>query len=162
MISKYIIPILFIGILTFSIIKKNNTYDSFIEGIKEGFKSSLKIAPSMLAMYICVNMLRLSGLIEFIFRSSKIPADLLAQAALRPLSSQASLAFMIKIYNEKGASSKLAFVSSILQGSTDASIYVISFYLSSFKIKGQKKCFSIALSVNLIIFVICLIIYLIL
>lgn len=162
MISKYIIPALFIIVFTLSLIKKNNTYESFILGIKEGFKSSLRIAPSMLAMYICINVLRLSGLIEFIFRSTKIPADLLAQAVIRPMSSQASLAFMIKIYNEYGASSKLSFVSSILQGATDASIYVISFYLGAFKIKSLNKCFLIAISVNIIIFVICLIIYLIL
>lgn len=162
MISKYIIPTLFIIVFTISIIKKNNTYESFIEGINDGFKSSLRIAPSMLAMYICINALRLSGLIEFIFKSTKIPADLLAQAVIRPMSSQASLAFMIKIYNEYGASSKLAFVSSILQGSTDASLYVISFYIGTFKIKSLNKCFLIAISVNIIIFVICLIIYLIL
>ena len=162
MISKYIIPTLFIIVFTISIIKKKNTYESFIEGIKDGFKSSLRIAPSMLAMYICINALRLSGLIEFIFKSTKIPADLLAQAVIRPMSSQASLAFMIKIYNEYGASSKLAFVSSILQGSTDASLYVISFYIGTFKIKSLNKCFLIAISVNIIIFVICLIIYLIL
>ena len=51
MISKYIIPTLFIIVFTISIIKKNNTYESFIEGIKDGFKSSLRIAPSMLALY---------------------------------------------------------------------------------------------------------------
>lgn len=162
MISKYVIPIIFIIVFSLSIINKNNSYDSFIVGIKDGFKSSLRVAPSMLAMYICVNMLRSSGLIEFIFRSVKIPADLIAQALIRPISSQASLAFMIKVYNEYGADSKLGYVSSILQGSTDASIYVISFYLSSFKLKSMKKCFIIALSVNLIIFVLCLIIYLIL
>lgn len=71
MISKYIIPTLFIIVFTISIIKKNNTYESFIEGIKDGFKSSLRIAPSMLAMYICINALRLSGLIEFILKAQK-------------------------------------------------------------------------------------------
>lgn len=162
MISSYIILIIFLIVFITSIIKKNNTYTSFIKGVKEGFKTSLKIAPSMFVMYIAINLFAQSKFIENIFKSSKISVDLISQGLFRPLSSSASLSFMIKIFSKYGADSKLGYISSILQGSVDSSIYIISYYLGTCNIKGSYKCILICLLVYIIIFIICLIIYLLL
>ena len=161
MISAYIIPVFLLLIFIFAIIKHVKAYEAFIDGLKDGVKSVLKIAPSMITMYICINTLRASGLISDLFKGAKEYADLISQALFRPLSNHASIGFMVNIYNSYKANSKLAYVSSILQGSTDSSIYIISFYLGSFKVTNMKKCYLIGILVNIIAFVICLVIYLI-
>lgn len=161
MISSYIILSIFLIVFIISLIKKNDTYSSFINGVKEGFKTSLKIVPSMFVMYIAINLFKESKIIEDIFKYSKISVDLISQGLFRPLSSSASLSFMIKIYSTYGADSKLGFISSLLQGSVDSSLYIISYYLGTCNIKKSFKCIFISQFVYIIIFTICLIIYLI-
>ena len=45
--------------------KNKKLYDTFIEGAKEGIKTAVKLFPTLIGIFIGVNMLRSSGLIDF-------------------------------------------------------------------------------------------------
>jgi spore maturation protein B len=56
-------------------------------------------------------------------------------ALLRPISGSASLIVMNDIFKNFGPDSYLGYLSSIIQGSTDTTIYVLALYFGSVKIK---------------------------
>ena len=50
------VPILVLFCLIISLIKKKNTYDSYIEGVKESFPLIKELLPSLMSMVIAVNV----------------------------------------------------------------------------------------------------------
>ena len=62
--SLIFIPLLIIFIIVYSIFKRNNAYNSFINGCKDGLKLFKEVMPSIFAMLICVNLLKSSGIIQ--------------------------------------------------------------------------------------------------
>ena len=48
--SKYILPLIVLVIVIYGMFKKNNVYDSFIKGTKEGLEIGIGIFPSLLAI----------------------------------------------------------------------------------------------------------------
>ena len=52
--SDLIIPITFAGILMYAFAKKVPVYDNFIVGAKDGFKTVLQIAPTIVGLMVAV------------------------------------------------------------------------------------------------------------
>ncbi|MGM9972128.1 MAG: spore maturation protein, partial [Anaeroplasmataceae bacterium] len=129
--SYYIIPIFVILIFVCAFLNKTNAYDAFIYGAKDGIKTSIDILPYLMSMYIAVKVFDASGIMDDLLRISKIPNKLLLQGFFRSFSSNASLSYMIEIFKSYGPDSKEGIVSSILQGATDTTMYVITLYFGS-------------------------------
>ena len=66
---------------------------------------------------------------------------------------------MIEIFNKYGVDSKEGYISSVFQGSTDSSVYIMTLYFSTFFICKTKKALIIGLTINIFIFLICIIMY---
>ena len=62
--SLIFIPLLIIFIIIYSFLKKNNAYNSFLKGTKEGLNLFSEVFPSVLGMLLCVTLLSACGLIE--------------------------------------------------------------------------------------------------
>ena len=60
--SRYILPTLIILLLIYSIIKKNNTYNSFVVGAKNSFNLVLTSFPYIATIFIAVEIFQVSGL----------------------------------------------------------------------------------------------------
>ena len=138
--SLLIIP-LFIGIIfVVALIKKVNAYDSFLTGAKEGMALAFKIFPLLLAMIFATSLLKASGFIQFLLKDFDLflPSEIIMQSLFRPISGNASLAMMMEVYEIYGVDSKEALYSSILQGSSDTTIYVITLYFGSVGIKDYR------------------------
>ena len=60
-ISYAMMPILIITIIVFALKNKISIYETFIEGSKESFSLILDIFPSMLAILLVINLLKISG-----------------------------------------------------------------------------------------------------
>ena len=101
--------------------------------------------PTMLAMILGVNIFINSGLLMFIINLIKpilvlfnIPYQVLPIALIRPISGSASLAILNNIYELYGPDSFVGTLSSIMQGSTDTTFYVLTLYFGSIGIKKIK------------------------
>ena len=159
-ISYFIILGFILIILLFSIFKKTNAYDAFIDGVKETMKSGVWLLPYILVMYIAVNVLISSNLLNDLLSLRKIPTDFIVQGVFRPVSSHASLSVFISIINDYGVDSKESIVSAILQGGSDTSIYVLGLYFGYAGIKKSRHTYVVALLSDILCFVLCLILLL--
>lgn len=142
MLNNYIIPIIVLLILFYSFIKKCDIYDDFVNGAFDGLKILIEIIPAMLAMIFAVNIFVGSGVLNIIGGKLK---DIIPMIILRPISGNASLAVLSNLYKNYGVDSFLSFLGSIIQGSTDTTIYVLALYFSSIKIKKSRYALFVGL-----------------
>ncbi|HCI15554.1 MAG TPA: spore maturation protein, partial [Candidatus Marinimicrobia bacterium] len=61
-VSRYIIPLLLVGIPFYGlIIKKVKVYETFVVGAKDGFTIAIRIIPYLVAILVAIGMFRASG-----------------------------------------------------------------------------------------------------
>lgn len=142
----FFIVVLFI---TSGIIRRINAYDVFIQGAKEGFDIAVKIIPYLVSMLAAIAVFRASGLtdmliecIEQILGVININTDFspaLTTAFLKPLSGSGARAMMVETIQVYGADSFPAFVSSVIQGSTETTFYVLAVYFGAVKISKTRS-----------------------
>lgn len=142
LIANLLIPLITIIVIIYGIYKKIDIYDSFINGINEGLKMSISIFSTIMSMVIAINLLISSNIIidltkylKNFFELLNFPTEILPLALLRPVSSSASLVIMNDILKVYGPDSYLGYLASIIQGSTDTTIYILGMYFSSVGIK---------------------------
>ena len=56
--SKFAIPFMIVGIISFGMSKRIRVYESFIEGAKDGFTTAIRIIPSFVAMLVAIGVFR--------------------------------------------------------------------------------------------------------
>ena len=141
-ISNLVIPIMVLGIIVYGVIKKINIYDVFIEGSKESYEMMLTMFPCMLAMIFGVNIFIKSGVLEYIFSFFQnildflhIPIEIIPMAIMRPISGSSSLAILNTILESYGPDSFIGRLASVIQGSTDTTLYILTLYFGSIGIK---------------------------
>ena len=154
--TSIIIPIIVLFIIIYGFMHNVNIYDEFLKGVMEGLELSLKIFPVMFAMTISINILLTSNiinelvyLIEPILNIIGYPKELIALGIMRPISGSSSLIIMNDILKINGPDSFIGRVASVLQGSTDTTIYIISLYFSSVGIKKIKYSLLVGLLADL-------------
>lgn len=158
--SYYIIAVFVLIILGHGLIKKVNIYDAFIEGAFVQMKEGLTIFPYLLCMIVAVNVFNASGILKDIFNFKKMPEELFVQGVFRPISSHASLSVMLDIFKNYGVDSKEAVTSSILQGGSDTTVYVMGLYFGSVGIKKTRYAYTVGLISDAVCFLLCLVIFL--
>ncbi len=164
-IANLLIPLITMTVIIYGLYKKVNIYDSFINGVSEGLKMSLEIFPTIMAMVIAINIITSSGIINYLteilsypLSLIKFPSEILPIALLRPISSSASLIVMNDILKTYGPDSLLGMLASIIQGSTDTTIYILGMYFSSVGIKKIKYSLIVGLLADLSCIIIALIV----
>jgi len=155
-IANLLIPLVTVIVIIYGIYKKIDIYDSFINGINEGLKMSISIFPTIMAMVIAINLLISSNIIidltkylKGFFELLTFPTEILPIALLRPVSSSASLVVMNDILKVYGPDSYLGYIASIIQGSTDTTIYILGMYFSSVGIKKIRYSLLVGLLADL-------------
>lgn len=148
--STYILPCLVLFVIIVALIRRVNAYSVFIEGVKDGLSLFLDVYPALLAMMCAINLLRDSGLMQLFSDSishisTALPAEIWPMILFRPISGSASLAVLIDIFQTCGVDSLAGIMASIIQGSTDTTVYVITLYFSSVGIKKIRNSLSIGL-----------------
>ena len=142
MLSRSLIPLIVFVIIMYGFIKKCDLYSTFVEGAIDGLRTVIDILPVLLAMIFAVNIFVGSGLLDIIGGKFK---EIIPMIILRPISGNASLAMLSKIYHNSGVDSFISFLASIIQGATDTTIYVLALYFGSIKIKKTRYALSIGL-----------------
>ncbi|MEI5907137.1 spore maturation protein [Bacillus spongiae] len=155
-ISIWIIPV-FIGfILLYGTLKKVPTYESFVEGGKEGIKIVVSIVPYLVGMLVAITVFRTSGALEFFVDSIKpilswigIPSDIVPLAIIRPISGSAALGMTGDIIATHGPDSFLGRLASTIQGSTDTTFYILTVYFGAVGVKRMGDALKVGLLADL-------------
>lgn len=154
---NYFVPIIVVIIIIYGIYKKIDIFDTFLIGVKEGIRVSINLFPTIFAMILSIDILVSSGIISNItnlfrgfFCVIGFPSQLLPLAILRPISGSSSLAILNDILSVHGSDSFIGRVASVMQGSTDTTIYIISMYFASVGIKKIKYSLIVGLLADLI------------
>ena len=137
--------------------KKIDIYDTFIDGVKDSFSMIKSLFPTFIAMILAINLFINSGFLDFIlsllkplFNLIKVPVEILPIAIVRPISGSASLAYLNNIFSIHGPDSFIGLLSSVMQGCTDTTFYVITLYFGSIGIKKIRYSLLAGLCADLI------------
>ena len=148
-------------IIICAIKSKVNIFNSFTKGVKESYKILFNLFPSILFFIFAINILTNSGIIELLqvfCERLKIIPEVFIQLILRPLSGSSSLLMMINVFNKYGVDTFLGKLSSVIQASSDTTIYIIILYFTTLGIKKIGKCLLICLLCNLLIFIVSIVV----
>ena len=110
-----------------------NCYESFKEGVTSNFKILLDIFPNLLALVFAVEVFTNSGIIELFneyVNFISIPIEIIIQAFLKPISSTSALVMMLNVFKTFGIDSNISILSSIIQGCSDSTFYIVTLYFS--------------------------------
>lgn len=157
------------GILIFSIImlfivfgavKKINVYDAFIEGAKEGFKTSIMIIPFLVAILVAISAFRTTGCMDYIvnaiaslfthfgFDTRFVPA--LPVGLMKTLSGGGARGLLVDVMEVYGADSFQGRLASIMQGSSETTFYVLAVYFGSVGIKNTRYALACGLIADVV------------
>ena len=155
--SNIIITLIVLIIIIYGVKQKREVYDDFIEGTKESFSMIKNLFPTFLGMFLGINLLINSGFLSFIFKFLepilniiKVPIEILPLAVIRPISGSAALAILNNIFTKYGPDSFIGIMSSIMQGSTDTTFYIITLYFGSVGIKKIRYSLWVGLFADLV------------
>ena len=152
--TSFLLPCIVLFIFLVAWIRHVHAYAAFVLGVKDGLHLFTEIYPSLLAMLFAVSLLRESGLLDVLSTHiaqwiPTIPSQIWPMVFFRPISGNASIAIMIDIFKQCGVDSLVGNMASIIQGSTDTTLYVITLYFSSVGIRNSKNALSIGLVADL-------------
>jgi spore maturation protein SpmA len=141
--------------------KKINVYETFIEGAKEGFETSIKIIPYVVGMLVAVSLFRNCGAMNVLMdglRSVVVAMgwnadfiEALPTAFMKPLSGSGSRAMMIQTFgpnfiNVDSFSGRLA---SVFQGSSETTFYILTVYFGYVGVKNSRYALTTCLIADL-------------
>ena len=150
--SKYILPCLIIILLLYSLIKRNNTYNSFVIGAKSSFDLILTSFPYIATIFIALEVFELSGLsymfADFVapaFEFFGVPKELSQLVILKNFTGCGSLAVLENIFSTYGVDSYLARAGCCIAGCSEAIFYIVAVYFG--KTKATKFRYAIIVGI---------------
>ena len=137
-----------IAFISVAFYKKINIYDAFIEGAKDGFKVAVTIIPYLVAMLAAIGVFTASGAMDYVLDAFRFLfahvgvdtrfVDGLPTAFMKPLTGGGARAAMVESWVNHGVDSFVGHLTSILQGSTETTFYVLAVYFGSVGIKKTR------------------------
>lgn len=155
--SSYAIPLILLGIPLYGFIKGVKVYETFIEGAKSGFMTSIRILPYLVAMLAAIGIFRASGAMDLLSKILSpitnligIPAEILPMGVMRSLSGGGAQGLMVELFKTHGPDSYIGTMASIAMGSTETTLYVLAVYFGAVKINKTRHALPVGLTVDLI------------
>ncbi|MEL7599974.1 MAG: nucleoside recognition domain-containing protein [Proteiniphilum sp.] len=139
--------------------RKINIFEAFIDGAKDGFKTAVTIIPYLIAILVGIGVFRASGAMDFLMEGARNLVaftgadtrwvDGLPTALMKPLSGSGARGMMIDAMKTFGADSFTGRLSSVLQGATDTTFYIVAVYYGAVNIKNSRYTVPYALLADL-------------
>jgi spore maturation protein B len=140
--TEYFIPILFLIIFAFAIIKKIRPYDSFTSGAKSAIPFATNIFPYLVSIFVLTELFEISGIsnavsnfLSPVFRVMGIPKELTKLVLIKPFSGNGSLAILTEIFTKYGVDSYLSRCACVIYGSSETVFYIAAVYFAGAKTK---------------------------
>ncbi|OZI11957.1 spore maturation protein [Bacillaceae bacterium SAS-127] len=160
LISIWIIPVIIGFILLYGTFKKVPTYETFVEGGKEGIHIAISIIPYLVGMMVSIAIFRASGALESVvdwmrplLLSIGLAPEVFPLALIRPISGTAALGMVSDLIATHGPDSYIGRLASVMQGSTDTTFYVLTIYFGAVGIKQMGDALKVGLLADLAGFV---------
>ena len=155
-VSTIAMPMTILIIIMYGIVERKNVFDIFIKGAKEGIEMTIKILPTLIALFLAIGALRNSGILNLLINFLNpvlvqfgIPSEIMPLAMLRPISGSGSIAIATDIMKTYGVDSNIGLISSVIMGSTETTLYTIAVYSSSVGIKNTRFVLLAALAADI-------------
>lgn len=150
--TDYFIPTIILVITGFALLKKNDIFDAFLEGAKEGISTSLDILPSLICLMTCIGMFKsvggfgiLASFVQPLTDFFGFPSECAPLIFIRPMSGSGALSVYNNIVSQYGADSFIGRVASVMMGSTETTFYTVAVYFGAVKIKNSRYAIPAAL-----------------
>ena len=150
-------PMVILFIIIYGIREKNKVFDSFLDGAKDGFKTTISILPTLVGLFFAIGALRSSGVLDLIIKITtpvlnilNFPSELMPLAILRPISGSASIAVATDLMKNFGVDTLIGNIASTIMGSTETTLYTIAIYTSCIKIKKTRYILLAALTADIV------------
>ena len=147
------------GFIVAGVRKRVNVYDAFIEGAKDGFTTAVRIIPYLVAILVGIGVFRASGAMDMLIGGMRWCVELtgmnaqwvdaMPTALMKPLSGSGARGMMVDAMTTYGADSFVGRLSSVFQGSTDTTFYILAVYFGSVGIKNTRHAVSCGLLADL-------------
>ena len=144
-ISNIIIPVLVFYIVAYGVLNKTNVYEEFVKGAKDGLKTVVGIAPTLVALMTAVGVLRASGFLHFLgnlvrplSERAGFPAELVPLAFIKMFSSSAATGLVLDIFKTYGTDSLIGLITSIMMSCTETIFYTMSVYFLAAKVTKTR------------------------
>ena len=92
-ISYLMIPLMIVLIIAYASSQKKEVYQTFIDGVKDGTKILLKLFPTMIGIFVAINLFQVSGamdgfikLVSPLTSMIKIPNEVVPLGIMRSIS----------------------------------------------------------------------------
>ena len=155
--SLWLIPTIVISILLYGTFKKVPTYESFVEGGKEGLTMAISLLPFLVGMLVSISIFRASGALQFIIDFIRpvldflhVPSEVVPLALIRPISGSAGLSITSDLIATYGPDSMIGLIASVMQGSTDTTLYILTVYFGAVGIRKMGDALKVGLLADVI------------
>lgn len=151
--TSIIILSIIIGFISLGLYRKIPVFETFIEGAKEGFQTSIRIIPYLVGILVAIGLFRDSGTLDYIQKgiawmvtSSGLNDDFvpaLPVALLKPLSGSGARSMMYDVMKANGGpDSFVGQLSSIFRGCAETTLYLTALYFGSVGVKNTRYAVS--------------------
>lgn len=154
--SESIIPLTIFLIVTYGLINRQNIYQDFLKGAKDGFFTVIDILPTLVGLMTAVGILRASGFFNFLSNLLKnlmgplhFPTELIPVSIVKMFSSSAATGLLLDLFKTHGTDSFIGLSASIMMSCTETIFYTMSIYFMHVHIKKTRFTLSGALAATI-------------
>jgi len=158
-IANILLMTIICGFIVAGVRKKVNVYDAFIEGAKDGFTTAVRIIPYLVAILVGIGVFRASGAMDMLTGvirwcveqtgANSQWVDAMPTALMKPLSGSGARGMMVDAMTTYGADSFVGRLSSVFQGSTDTTFYILAVYFGSVGVSKTRHAVTCGLLADL-------------
>ena len=144
-VSELIIPLVFALAGLGMLLSKKDMFSEFTAGARNGLETAVRLVPTLTALLAAIAMFNSSGAAEAMVKLLSpfgervgIPSEIIPLVLVRPLSGGASTALIADLYEKYGPDSFAGRCVSVIAGSSDTLVYVISVYFGAVGVKKTR------------------------
>lgn len=153
LLADWAIPAMLLLIPLLGYLRRVRVYEAFVEGAGEGFHTSIKIMPFLVAMMVAISVFRASGALDQCVDALRpllawlgVPPELVPLAVMRPLSGTGALGLTTELLHTEGPDSLVGRIASTMLGSTDTTFYILTVYFGAIGIRKPRYSLFVGLT----------------
>lgn len=143
--SESIIPLILFLIIAYGLLNRQNVYQDFLKGAKDGLFTVIDILPTLIGLLTSVGILRASGFFDFLSDLLKrlmgplhFPTELIPASIVKMFSSSAATGLLLDLFKTHGTDSFIGLSASIMMSCTETIFYTMSIYFMHVHVKKTR------------------------